>query len=381
MKLISIENLQPGMVLARDVSSSKSRAAISLLRAGNVLTSATITRLYRLGITQVYVIRPQQEKPMPARPLQGRQRITPRSLKRPAPLLADWLRKDSISTLTSLFSNANFAEGGILGDGKELHHVEGLVEMLLNVLRRTRGAQVSIAEIKSFDEYTYHHSLSVAILSMSIGLQMGISGRQLTRLGLAAILHDIGKASIPAEILHKPTPLTNEEHAIMQMHPHYGASYILRSSYGNEELWRAVLFHHERPDGAGYPKGLKGEQIPLWSRIIAVADVYDALTSHRPHRQPMPPSEALEFIMGGSDTMFDYNAVMALVHRLAPYPLYCWVELSTGQRGQVVNIEYPMRPIVEIFGTGEIIDLYRNHDMLNIVIRRVIMPYELDNLR
>jgi HD-GYP domain-containing protein (c-di-GMP phosphodiesterase class II) len=156
------------------------------------------------------------------------------------------------------------------------------------------------------------HSCNVEILSVKIGKKIGLSEIQLTELSLAALFHDIGKYILPDSILNKPEGLTDEEWRLMRYHPYVGGKYLLTKGY-NDNIANAVICHHERFDGKGYTAGLKEEQIPLYSRIIAVADSYDAMISERPYSEPRTFIKAIREIITCAGTQFDPKVVDAFL--------------------------------------------------------------------
>ena len=174
-----------------------------------------------------------------------------------------------------------------------------------------KSSSSHIAVIKNYDIYTYHHSLSVASLSLAIGIELKLDDRQLEHLVLCALLHDIGKTLIPLGVLNKSNPLTTDEFALVKSHVEKGSQY-LKEHLHDEDILRGVLYHHEKYDGSGYPHGLRGKEIPLFSRIISVVDVYDALTSLRPYRKPVPFMAAANFIMYEMKNSFDSEIVKIL---------------------------------------------------------------------
>jgi HD-GYP domain-containing protein (c-di-GMP phosphodiesterase class II) len=190
-------------------------------------------------------------------------------------------------------------------------------------------------------------------------------------------MHDIGKTAIPVEVLNKPTKLDTHELWLVRQHALEGYRYLTKYAIGDEQARRAVLFHHERYDGTGYPNGLKGEEIPLVSRIISVADVYDALTSMRPYRLPIAPGEAIEYIMANAGTAFDYGMVTALLQRLELYPVGSLVELSNGEIAKVLCSANSLRPVVQLIRNGEVGDLFRDYAYLNVTVKRVLSDQEL----
>ncbi|MCL2216001.1 MAG: HD-GYP domain-containing protein [Defluviitaleaceae bacterium] len=232
---------------------------------------------------------------------------------------------------------------------------------------------IHIHDLKSYDEYTYHHSMSVALLSVATGQAMGLDTKELLKLCRCAVLHDIGKQAIPLKIINKPGKLTTDEFFEMKGHALSGALRIKAKAVGDMDMWKAIMFHHEKFDGSGYPKGLKGEEIPLYSRIIAVADVYDALTSFRPYRDPMPPGEAYELICSEVGRSFDFNVVSAFSARLELYPNGSVLELSDKRRGVVVDNKNVQRPTIQLLDTGKPLNL-ANMENLSVVITKVVNP-------
>lgn len=159
------------------------------------------------------------------------------------------------------------------------------------------------------------HNLRVARLCVHIGRQMSMSASELRVLARAGLLHDIGKLGIPPEVLEKHSPLDESEWLLMRTHPELGLSLLDRAGQSSREML-AVLYHHERLDGSGYPYGLKAESIPIEARIVAVADTYDALTSDRPYRRACPPMEARRVLVEEAGSRLDSRAVSALFQAL-----------------------------------------------------------------
>ncbi|NPA40379.1 MAG: HD domain-containing protein [Thermodesulfobacteria bacterium] len=173
--------------------------------------------------------------------------------------------------------------------------------------------------IEKRDPYTGGHTKRVMTYSMAIGEEMGLDKKQLELLQLSAILHDIGKIGIKDEILLKRTKLTKEEYEIIKKHPVYGEE-ILKHIKQMKDVIPGVKYHHERPDGKGYPDGLKGDEIPLIAKIIAVADTFDAMTTDRPYRKGLPLEEAINELKRCSGTQFDPEVVKAFLRVLEKHP-------------------------------------------------------------
>ncbi len=172
-----------------------------------------------------------------------------------------------------------------------------------------------LGTISAKDRYTLGHSERVMDYAVGIGMELGLSDEEIKILKIAALLHDVGKIEIPQQILNKKEKLTNEEFELIKLHPVYSAEIIKPfSSLG--KLYSIVLHHHERYDGRGYPKGIKGEDIPLESRILTVADSFDAMLSDRPYRESLSIEAAILELQNGSDTQFDKNIVAAFLKML-----------------------------------------------------------------
>jgi putative nucleotidyltransferase with HDIG domain len=182
----------------------------------------------------------------------------------------------------------------------------------LSMERRVELFRQLAAGRESSDPYTHGHSRRVARYASLMGAEMGLSREDVKRLGVAALLHDVGKLYTPCEILHKPTRLTEEEFAVIRRHAVDGAR-MIRLLLADDELAAIVLHHHERVDGTGYPSGLSGELIPLAARIIAVADTFDAITSKRPYRPAKPHRVALDVLRREAGHQLDARAVKAFL--------------------------------------------------------------------
>lgn len=415
MKLVSVKELLPGMVLAQDVYLEENPST-AYLRRGFVLTDKAIERLHSRRVRRVHIEDEKPSAPQAFTPLYPK-RVSPgapaesapvtytpkppvfshdalgqprranvmppvlhvahATILAPRPTIDEDLREEAIQSLENTFDEILISDSGIYGTPESLAPLDEVVSRLVRTVVFDKRTLVNINDLKSFDEYTYHHSLSVAVLSIAIGRQMGFSTNQLNKLGMAAMMHDIGKTAVPQELIKKPGRLDKREYGLVQEHAKAGTGYLMGSSVGDEKLWRAVLGHHEKMDGTGYPLGLKGNVIPMWSRIISVADVYDALTSARPYRMPMQPADALEYVMGGIGSSFDYDAVQALMVKVDLYPVGSSVELSNGELALVLDNENTMRPIVEILGRGDVVDLFRDRQYLSVVVRRTVPPQEL----
>lgn len=370
MRLIFIDDAKPGMTVAKDII-VEDGGIIALVRPGTVLTEQNIRRISECGVSSMYVIESWEDLLLPEKAGYTGSDFA-FSVPKSKPVISDQLRDEAMQSLKEIFSYDFVHSRDTHESLKIIKHLDNVTEKLVGSLMGDHRTLVNIVDLKSYDEYTYHHSLSVAVLSIAVAQSYGMSKSELVRIGKSAMMHDIGKTSVPLDIIHKELKLDADELAIVKNHSRAGYDYLSRANIVDGDICAAVLSHHEKFDGTGYPNGLKGDEIPLWSRIIAVADVYDALTSNRPYRQPMQPAEAVEYIMGGAGSFFDYDVVKAFTKRLEPYPVGSMVELSDSQTAVVMDTQHPTRPIIKIVKTGETVDLFNDKTRLNIVINRIL---------
>lgn len=162
------------------------------------------------------------------------------------------------------------------------------------------------------DKYTYGHSMRVTYFALVVGRELGLDENEMYNLQVSALFHDVGKIGVPDHILNKPSRLDEDEFLVMKRHPELSGE-ILRGFDVFEEAGKNARHHHERFDGRGYPEGLKGEEIPLFSRIILIADTFDAMTSTRPYRKGLPYAVAFEELLQFSGSQFDSNLVKAFI--------------------------------------------------------------------
>jgi HD-GYP domain-containing protein (c-di-GMP phosphodiesterase class II) len=211
------------------------------------------------------------------------------------------------------------------------------------------------------------------VIAIAIGVSLELNRRELYYLGMAAMLHDIGKKFISSEILDKEGPLTDSEFIEIKKHPKLGYEHIKDNYNLPASVYIAILQHHEKFDGSGYPDSKNGKDISLFGRILLVADIYDALVSKRPYHNAYSPSEAIEYIMSSNGAMFDPNILEAFLKKVAAYPIGSCVELSNGIKALVVENfqDANLRPLVRYINeNGEecYINLRNDVDARNITI-------------
>jgi putative nucleotidyltransferase with HDIG domain len=192
--------------------------------------------------------------------------------------------------------------------------------------------------MREADEYTYTHSVNVSLLSMLIGKWLKLDYYSIKSLVSAGLLHDIGKGKISPDILNKPGALTDDEFEEIKKHPAYGYQIAEKIPEVSDDILKAILMHHEREDGSGYPLGLKSEQIHDFAKIVAVADVYDAMTSNRAYRTMICPFDVIESIEKDNFGTLDHRVVSVFLKNIASYYMGDFVKLSNGDIGEIVYI-------------------------------------------
>ena len=241
------------------------------------------------------------------------------------------LVKKSRAAVLSLFSEAR------MGKTMNTEQCAELVGEITESVWRNPGALVSLARLKTHDDYSYMHSVAVCALMVSLARQLGQSEAEARDAGMAGLLHDMGKALMPLDVLNKPGKLTDAEYDLIKTHPERGHELLLGGSATAAAL-DVCLHHHERPDGKGYPHGLSGAALSLQARMGGVCDVYDAITSNRPYKAGWDPGESIarmaEWTKQGQ---FDPQIVHAFVSSLGIYPTGSLVRLQSGRLAVVVE--------------------------------------------
>ena len=291
MRKVSTKYLKAGMKIARSVYDSRGRL---LLADGLELTESLIRRLSEMEIGFLYV---EDELFAGDVPLCG--------------IVNQRTRIKSVKLLKETFKDL---KNKICINMQKEEIINSLIEEILG----NCGTLINFYEIRTYDAYTFCHSVNVCILSLLIGIILGYDRQKLKDIGIGALLHDIGKIKISRKILNKREDLTSEELRQIRRHPTEGFNILRR--FQDIPLLSAniVLQHHERLDGGGYPYRLSGDEIHEYARIVMIADVFDAMTSHRPYRAAYPVVQAADFIALQAGRVFEADFVTALFSNILP---------------------------------------------------------------
>ena len=328
MRYIPINFLSENAELAKTILGHNGEV---LLQSGIKLTPQYILKLDQLGICGAYV----------EDDLSEGIEITS--------AISEELRSECIKRVSMIYNSPapkNNAESRA-----NTNKMSIIAEQIVDEILLRKDSVLNLIDIKTYDTYTYFHSVNVAVLSVLIGVGMDITRKNLVELAYSSLMHDIGKIFISNDIINKPGKLTDDEYAILKNHSQDGYDHIRKTFKIPERVARGVVDHHEKVDGTGYPSGKKSGEISLFGRIVSVADVYDALVSDRPYRNGIFPVEALEYIHGGVGVSFDYDVVLTFSKYVAPFPIGTCIMLSDGSSGIVEkNIDHlPLRPLIRVF--------------------------------
>ncbi|MBC8056357.1 MAG: HD-GYP domain-containing protein, partial [Rhizobiales bacterium] len=275
-----------------------------------------------------------------------------RALTQPAPLLdmpgsddavpaPSASFEDEIGTASRLCKQSREAVQQLFGElrmGKSVNaeSLRPLVEELTESVFRNPGALVSLARLKTKDDYTYMHSVAVCALMVSLARELGMGAAACREAGMAGLLHDVGKALMPLEVLNKPGKLTDAEFDVMRTHPARGHALLVEGGTAGEVAMDVCLHHHERIDGGGYPHGLNGDAISQMARMGAICDVYDAVSSTRPYKAAWDPADSIARMASWAGH-FDPTLFAVFVRSLGIYPTGSLVRLRSGRLAVVVK--------------------------------------------
>jgi len=344
MRCVNVSNLKPGDVLGRSIYDNIGRA---LLVEQTVLTQDFIKRLIGHRVVSVYIDDPKC-------PLGGED------------ILSQNTRHVAINTLREIATG--ISQTSLTSKQDYGRRVSLLVEDIIEELLSRKDSLINVIDLKDYDNYTYAHSVNVTVLSVVTGISLGLEYSRLKSLGMGALLHDVGKIFVPLEVLNKSGKLTTEEFAQIKKHPEQGFFKVKEDDILDAPARAVILQHHEKIDGSGYPGNRRGKDIHELAKIVAIADVYDALTSDRPYRTRWAPAQGLEYIYSIAGSHLEVDIVAKFVRNIAPFPLGSLVQCSNGMIGYVVENEInPHRPILQV--GDQKVDL---NNELNITITNIV---------
>ena len=323
MRRILLENVSSGMKLAKPLYSADGQI---LLNSGLELTERYVKRLKDVDVTYIYI----------------EDDIT-KDIDIPD-IISEQTRVEAVATAKTIMEKIK------LGKKVDATLAKQTTNKLVDELCRNYGTLMNFVDMRTKNDYLYGHSVSVCILSVLTGISLGYDELRLRDLGVGALLHDIGKTQIASDILNKNGRLTVEEIEEVKKHPWLGFEILRKNPDISLMSAHCAFQHHERFDGSGYPRGLKGKEIAEYAHIVAIADVYDALTADNTYRPAVPVYEALSIILKAGGTYFDEEIVNRFAENIAVYPIGSVVRLNTNEIGVVVDLskEYKTRPVIRI---------------------------------
>ncbi|OOM82094.1 cyclic di-GMP phosphodiesterase response regulator RpfG [Clostridium puniceum] len=348
MRLVPIECVKPNSVIGKTLYDIDGRI---LVRSGLTLTKGVIDKIKNVNILSIYIIDEYSSEEI-------EDTIKPE------------LRQKAILTIKEAFSNINritVADKFSKRESVYFNNIENMADSLIENVLNNKSVLLSLVDIRSMDNYLYSHSVNVAVASLTLGIALKLPKRQLQYLCTGALLHDVGKAFIPKEILMKTEELTAEETLMIEKHSSLGYKYLSDSYNLSAHTKIVALQHHERPDGLGYPNKLTSDEISTLSKIVSIANAYDTLSAGRPNRKAMFPSDVLEYLMSNAGTEFDYDIVNTFCKIVIPFSQGTLVNLSNGDIAVVQETlpNFPLRPVVKIIKSSNIETIGKEINLIN----------------
>jgi len=340
MRYVDIEKITPDSILMKSIYGYRGEI---LLKKGAILDKFYIDKLKKLKINGVYI----------SDGVYDEIEVTS--------LISESLKNKAVCDVRKTFQLIDSPSIDKKQAKESFNVIDNTVSEFIAEIEKKPDLCINMIDLKLFDDYTYYHCVNVALLSIVLGIAIGLPNKQVRDLGVAAILHDIGKVKIPKIVLNKNDKLSNKEYQEIQKHVIWSHSYVKEKLRLSPEIVKGVSQHHERWNGSGYPNKLKGNEISLFGRIISIADVYDALISNRPYRKGYRPAEALEFLLANGNSDFDLKLLEIFNRKIQPYPVGTLVSLSNNSKAIVKEVKprFGTRPIVKIVeSNGERISPY-----------------------
>ncbi len=347
---LPLESVKEGMIVGKSIEDRYGR---HLVEGGSAITQYAIDELAGYGIRTILVNPTFENKTEKTYTMSKAAEYVIREFRRNDPITV--ILEDSVKQRISKgieYINKN-------PDSSEVAKTAyWITEELMKAIIDNGAVAININTLKCSDEYTFKHSVDVASISMMMAREQKRNDREVFEIGMAGLLHDIGKTKIPGEILNKPARLTPEEFEVMKQHSYLSYKIVATDTEIPFDVKAGILQHHEKMNGSGYPHGLIGSQIHPYAKILTVADIFDALVTERPYKKGKSPREAVEMLLAMSEEL-DKNALQSFMRVLILYPVDSIVELSNGETARVVraNEGLSLRPVVVGIETGNIYDL------------------------
>ncbi|WP_273126798.1 HD-GYP domain-containing protein [Metabacillus sp. HB246100] len=350
MRLVRIDRCESGIKLGKSIYSENGKI---LLAKGTELTNSFMKRLQNLGIHTIYIEDKESEG------IDVVDSIPPELLNEATNVITEGL--NSMSDGHSIKPTVQ----GMMKTEKAIKSFQSIFKDLLASLTENRTVLNLLATTKIHENHVYTHSLNVTIYACQLALENKLPQKQIEEIGLGALLHDLGKIFVKPEVLNKPDKLTNSEFELMKSHSELGFDILRKVPNIPLVVAHCALQHHERLDGKGYPRGIREKDIHPYAKILSVADVFDAVTSHRVYRNAMLPHQGMELLYSGSGTQFDIRQVKLFKKCIAIYPQGLTVTLNDGRVGIVSKYHFHSvgRPIIRIIRDEE---------------NQPVTPYEVD---
>lgn len=362
IKRIQIIEAAEGMILAEDVYTNTGKLIVT---CNTVLASVIIQKIREYGIFHILVYEKENKEATREEEIAEKDiYLHKERLKRRHDFNA--FRYDFEKSIKGL--KKTFGRIMENNDFEEMDELLSRVDAMVKQGHGTLHIMDMLNCMREYDDVTYAHSISVGLLCRLIGEWLKYPEDELQSLTLAGLLHDIGKLQIPNSIISKPGKLTNEEYKTIQAHPKIGYTILMDKDF-DKRVKLAALMHHERCDGSGYPFSLQAEDIDQWSKIVSIADVYDAMTADRSYRKGMCPFEVLDIWGQEGYVKYDPGLLMLFMEKTAYSYINSTVRLSDGRIGKIVRIQKDAlaRPLVQI--GEEFIDLNMQKEL---VIQQIV---------
>lgn len=363
-RYLSMRVVQPGTVIDQAIVD---RAGRVLIARKTVLDEYMIEALKKMGVPAIYIREGEEEeepeeKKTPPVSEAVQKKYEQVKVEDPAKVqLTQSVRERVAEGIKYLYQDV---------DSKDFTDTtRTITNELMQAISDNEAIAVDISALKVSDEYTFKHSVDVATMSMIVAKRHGFTQQQVYEIGIAGLLHDIGKSQIPNDLLNKAGRLTDEEFEMMKQHSVLGYRILTGKEDLSNDIKMGVLQHHEKTNGKGYPMGVEMQKINVFARIISVADIYDALVTERPYKKPYTPRSAVEMIMSMTQEL-DIEVMRSFLESVILYPVGTDVALSNGEMARVVenSPRYVLRPKVMGLKTGKVYDLANDLSCANIII-------------